>query len=150
MEYLGRILIVEDSENDVELTLAALESSNLANEVVVVNDGEQALNYLFRRGDYKDRAPGLPAVILLDVKMPKLNGIEVLREIKKDSEMKNVPVVMLTSSKEEPDVAECYRLGANAYVVKPVDFEQFKECVVKLGMFWAVINEPPPGIERGV
>ncbi len=148
MDYLGRILIVEDCEKDIELTLAALDSNNLANEVVVVNDGEQALDYLHRRGPFKDRSGGLPAVILLDVKMPKMGGIDVLKELKNEASLSRIPVVMLTSSKEEPDVAESYRLGANAYVVKPVDFEQFKECVVKLGLFWAVINEPPPGLKR--
>jgi CheY-like chemotaxis protein len=145
MKELGRILLAEDSAADVELTLAALAEHNLANEVVVVRDGAEALDYLLRRGAYKDRTNGLPAVVLLDLKMPKLDGLEVLRTLKGHPELRHVPVVMLTSSREEQDLVESYRLGVNAYVVKPVDFSQFQEAVKQLGMFWAVINEPPPG-----
>jgi CheY-like chemotaxis protein len=145
MGDLGRILLAEDSDADVELTLAALAEHNLANEVVVVRDGAEALDYLHRRGRYKDRGPGEPAVILLDLKMPKVDGLEVLREVKNDAELRKVPVVMLTSSREEQDLVESYRLGVNAYVVKPVDFGRFLEAVKQLGMFWAVVNEPPPG-----
>jgi CheY-like chemotaxis protein len=150
MKELGRILLAEDSAADVELTLAALGEHNLANEVVVVHDGAEALDYLLRRGAYKDRANALPAVVLLDLKMPKMDGLEVLRSLKSDPELRHLPVVMLTSSREEQDLVESYRLGVNAYVVKPVDFSQFQEAVKQLGMFWAVINEPPPGsLARG-
>jgi CheY-like chemotaxis protein len=145
MKELGRILLAEDSAADVELTLAALAEHNLANEVVVVRDGAEALDYLLRRGVHQDRTNGLPAVVLLDLKMPKLDGLEVLRALKGEPALRHVPVVMLTSSREEQDLVESYRLGVNAYVVKPVDFSQFQEAVKQLGMFWAVINEPPPG-----
>jgi CheY-like chemotaxis protein len=145
MKELGRILLAEDSAADVELTLAALAEHNLANEVVVVRDGAEALDYLLRRGAHANRTTGLPAVVLLDLKMPKVDGLEVLRALKGDAELRHVPVVMLTSSREEQDLVESYRLGVNAYVVKPVDFAQFQEAVKQLGMFWAVINEPPPG-----
>jgi CheY-like chemotaxis protein len=150
MSDIGRILLAEDSAADVELTLAALAEHNLVNEVVVVRDGAEALDYLYRRGAYSERPPGLPAVILLDLKMPKVDGLEVLRSLKGDGGLRRVPVVMLTSSREEQDLVESYRLGVNAYVVKPVDFTQFQEAVKQLGMFWAVINEPPPGsLARG-
>jgi len=145
MGDLGRILLAEDSDADLELTLAALAEHNLANEVVVARDGAEALEYLQRRGAYQERGPGQPAVILLDLKMPKVDGLEVLRTVKKDPALQRVPVVMLTSSREERDLVESYQLGANAYVVKPVDFTQFLEAVKQLGMFWAVVNEPPPG-----
>jgi CheY-like chemotaxis protein len=145
MSDLGRILLAEDSDADLELTLAALGEHNLANEVVVARDGAEALEYLQRRGKYKDRGPGQPAVILLDLKMPRMDGLEVLRAVKEDPELRRVPVVMLTSSREEQDLVESYKLGVNAYVVKPVDFTQFLEAVKQLGMFWAVVNEPPPG-----
>lgn len=144
MKPLRRILLVEDSLNDIDLTLAALEEHNLANEVVVVRDGAEALDYLYRRGSYTGRDASQPVVILLDIKMPKVNGIEVLRRMKSDPALKNLPVVMLTSSKEEPDLAACYALGANAYVVKPVDFQQFVAAVKQVGIFWAVLNQPPP------
>jgi len=144
MKRLRRILLVEDSLNDIDLTLAALEEHHLANEVVVTRDGEEALDYLYRRGQFASRDHNLPAVVLLDIKMPKVNGIEVLRQMKSDAVLKNLPVVMLTSSKEEPDLATCYDLGANAYVVKPVDFQQFVDAVKQVGAFWAVLNEPPP------
>ena len=149
MSDLGRILLAEDSEADVELTLAALAHHNLANEVVVVRDGAEALDYLLRRGAFSGRGPGLPAVVLLDLKMPRVDGLEVLRTIKADEQLRKLPVVMLTSSREERDLVESYRLGVNAYVVKPVDFSQFVEAVKQLGMFWAVINEPPPGTVAG-
>ncbi|MBI4548385.1 MAG: response regulator [Ignavibacteriae bacterium] len=145
MTELKRILLAEDNPNDIELTLAALEEHHLANEVVVTHDGAEALDYLYRRGRYAMRRNGNPAVILLDLKMPKLDGLEVLRKLKSDPEFKSIPVVMLTSSREEKDLVESYKLGVNAYVVKPVDFQQFIDAVKQLGVFWALINEPPPG-----
>ncbi len=144
MNELKKILIAEDDKNDVELTLTALEEFNLANVVVVVNDGEEALDYLYCRGKFADRIMGNPAVIFLDIKMPKVTGLEVLKQIKSDDSLKMVPAVILTSSREERDLVEGYKLGANAYVVKPVDFEEFIRAVKQLGLFWAVINEPPP------
>lgn len=150
MSDLKRILLVEDSTNDIELTLAALEENHLANEVVVVRDGAEAIDYLFRRGIFKMRAPGNPAVVLLDLKLPKVDGMQVLRSLKSDNDLKSVPVVMLTSSREEQDLVSSYHLGVNAYVVKPVDFSEFVQALSKLGLFWAVINEPPPGsVGRG-
>jgi CheY-like chemotaxis protein len=143
---LKRIVLAEDNPNDVELTLAALSEINLANEVVVVRDGAEALDYLFRRQQYANRPAGNPAVLLLDLKMPKLDGLEVLRALKSDDQLKTVPVVMLTSSREEQDLVSSYKLGANAYVVKPVDFRSFIDAVRHLGAFWAVVNEPPPGV----
>jgi CheY-like chemotaxis protein len=145
MSTLGRILIVEDDPNDVELTLTALEEYKLANEVVVTRDGEEALDYLYCRGKYKTRSNGNPAVLLLDLKLPKRDGREVLQQIKSDDKLKMIPVVVLTSSHEEKDVVASYKLGVNAYVVKPVDFHEFVNAVKELGVFWAVINEPPPG-----
>ncbi len=145
MADLKRILLVEDNPNDVEMTLAALEENHLANEVVVVRDGAEALDYLYRRGVFKLRAPGNPAVVLLDIKLPKVDGVEVLRQVKADPELRRVPVVMLTSSREEQDLVATYDLGVNAYVVKPVDFSEFVQALNKLGLFWAVVNEPPPG-----
>jgi CheY-like chemotaxis protein len=142
---LGRILIVEDDPNDVELTLTALADYNLANEVVVTRDGQQALDYLYSRGQYSARPGGNPAVMLLDLKLPKINGLEVLQQIRSDERLKMIPVVVLTSSNEEKDVIRSYSLGVNAYVVKPVDFHEFVNAVKELGVFWAVINEPPPG-----
>ena len=142
---LKRILLVDDSSHDVELTLAALEENRLANEVVVVRDGEEALDYLYGRGVFKLRAHGHPAVVLLDLKLPKVDGLEVLKQIKKDPELRAVPVVMLTSSREEKDLVTSYDLGVNAYVVKPVDFHEFVDSLRELGLFWAVINQPPPG-----
>jgi len=139
-----RILVVEDCEQDIELTLAALEGHNVANEVDVARDGAEALDYLYRRGAFASRIGDLPVVILLDLKMPRVDGLEVLRRIKADPELKKIPVVMLTSSREEQDLVTSYALGVNAYVVKPVDFQQFMESVKQLGCFWAVINEPPP------
>jgi CheY-like chemotaxis protein len=141
---LKRIVLAEDNPNDVELTLAALSDINLANEVVVVRDGAEALDYLFRRNQYAQRPPGNPAVLLLDLKMPKIDGLDVLRAIKADDQLKTIPVVMLTSSREEQDLVSSYKLGVNAYVVKPVDFRAFIDAVRQMGAFWAVINEPPP------
>jgi len=148
MAELKRILLAEDNPKDVELTLTALDEHNLANEVVVVNDGAEALDYLYRRGKFAMRADNDPAVVLLDLKMPKVDGLEVLRTIKKDDNLKTIPLVILTSSREEKDLVESYKLGVNAYVVKPVNFQQFIEAVKELGAFWAVVNEPPPGSVR--
>ena len=148
MAELKRILLVEDDAHDIEMTLAALEENHLANEVVVVRDGADALDYLYRRGIYKMRAPGNPAVVLLDIKLPKVDGKEVLRQIKSDAGLRTVPIVMLTSSREEQDLLGSYNLGVNAYVVKPVDFHEFVQALNKLGLFWAVVNEPPPGALR--
>lgn len=147
-QHLGRILLADDDPNDVELSLIALADYHVANEVVVVGDGEEALDYLYRRGDHKTRPEGNPMVLLLDLKMPKIDGLEVLRVIKTDEQFKTMPVVVLTSSREERDLAESYQLGVNAYVVKPVDFHEFVNAVKQLGVFWAVINEPPPGSVR--
>jgi len=138
-----KILLAEDDPQDVELTLAALEEFHLANQVVVVHDGERALDYLYRRGEFKTRAEGLPILVLLDLKMPKVSGLEVLKIIKADEHLKTIPVVVLSSSRETPDLIECYRHGVNAYVVKPVDFAEFMKAVKQLGIFWAAINEPP-------
>jgi CheY-like chemotaxis protein len=145
MSNLGRILLVEDDPKDVELTLTALEEYKLANEVVVVHDGEEALDYLYRRGAFATRATDNPAVLLLDLKLPKVDGLEVLQQIKADAKLKLIPVVVLTSSHEERDMVTSYKLGVNAYVVKPVDFHEFVNAVKELGIFWALVNEPPPG-----
>lgn len=144
MKPLKRILLVEDDPNDIELTLNALEEYNLSNEIVVARDGVEALDYLYRRGNFAKRPAGHPVVIMLDLKLPKLDGVQVLRQIKTDQTLRLVPVVVLTSSKESQDLAECYKLGANAYVVKPVRFSEFIEAVKHIGIFWAMINEPPP------
>jgi len=144
MTKVHKILLAEDNPNDVELSLEALGEYNLANEVVVVRDGSEALDYLYCRGSFSNRTNGNPAVILLDIKMPKVNGLEVLKQIRGDEKLKTIPVVMLTSSREEKDLVISYNLGANAYVVKPVDFQQFITAVKEIGLFWAVINEPPP------
>ena len=148
MNELGRILIVEDDPKDVELTLTALEEYNLANEVVVTRDGEEALDYLYCRGNFKMRTSDNPAVLLLDLKLPKVDGLEVLQQVKSDEKMKMIPVVVLTSSREERDMVASYKLGVNAYVVKPFDFHEFVNAIKELGVFWAVINEPPPGSVR--
>ena len=145
---IKNILLVEDDPRDVELTLAALEEHRLANKVAVVDNGAEALDYLYRRGKFKSRAGGNPVVVLLDNKMPKLNGLEVLKTLKADDQLKTIPVVVLTSSRETPDLIEFYKHGVNAYVVKPVDFADFMEAVRQVGMFWAVINEPPPPTGR--
>jgi CheY-like chemotaxis protein len=150
MDTLGRILMVEDDPKDVELTLTALEEYNLANEVVVTRDGQEALDYLYCRGQYSARASDNPAVLLLDLKLPKVDGLEVLHQIKSDDRLKLIPVVVLTSSREERDMMRSYQLGVNAYVVKPVDFHEFVNAVRELGVFWAVINQPPPGSVKKV
>jgi CheY-like chemotaxis protein len=141
---IKNILLVEDDIRDVELTLAALEEHHLSNNVFVVHDGAEALDYLYHRGKYTIRAPGNPVVVLLDNKMPKVSGLEVLKTMKADEHLKLIPVVVLTSSRETPDLVEFYKHGVNAYVVKPVDFNAFMEAVKKLGVFWAAVNEPPP------
>ena len=138
-----KILLVDDNSNDIELALASLEESNLANEVAVARDGVEALDYLYRRGSFADRPSGHPVVVFLDLKMPKIDGLEVLRQIKGDPELKSIPTVVLTSSREEQDLVESYHLGANAYVVKPVAFESFVEVVKQLGLFWVLTNEAP-------
>ena len=148
MENLGRILMVEDDPNDVELTMTALEGYNLANEVIVTRDGEEALDYLYHRGEYATRSSDHPAVILLDLKLPKIDGLEVLRQVKSDGNLKMIPVVVLTSSREEKDLVSSYKLGVNAYVVKPVDFHEFVNAIKELGVFWAIINAAPPGSVR--
>ena len=142
---LKPILLVEDDARDLELTLVALERSQLANEVVIVRDGAMALEYLQREGEWAARPAGNPAVILLDLKLPKVNGLEVLQAVRGSEQLRSIPVVMLTSSQEETDVMRSYSLGVNAYVVKPVEFKQFITAIADLGMFWAVLNEPPPG-----
>jgi CheY-like chemotaxis protein len=145
MTTLKRVLYAEDNPRDAELTLDALAEHRLANEVVHVRDGAEALDYLYRRGQFADRGPGQPAVVLLDLKMPKVDGLEVLRTIKADPELRVIPVVVMTSSSEEGDLVCSYKLGVNAYVVKPVKFQEFVEAVRQIGSFWAVMNEPPPG-----
>jgi len=148
MNGLGRILLVEDDPKDVELTLTALEEYNLANEVVVARDGEEALDYLYCRGNFKARSKENPAVMLLDLKLPRVDGLEVLKTVRSNGKLKFIPVVVLTSSREEKDMVQSYQLGVNAYVVKPVDFHEFVNAIKELGVFWAVINEPPPGSVR--
>jgi len=148
MSALKRILLAENDPRDIELTLKALGEYRLANEVFVVNDGEQALDYIYRRGAFKDIPEGLPAVILLDLKMPLVSGLEVLQEVKADERLRQVPIVVMTSSREDSDLQECYRLGVNAYVVKPLDFLGFVEAVKTVGLFWAMLNEPPPICSR--
>ena len=145
---LKPILLVEDNPRDLDLSLRALARSNLANEVVVARDGEEAWQYLAREGAYASRPRGNPAVVLLDLKLPKLDGVEVLDRIRKHPEMGALPVVMLTASREQTDVARSYALGVNAYVVKPLEFTEFLEAIRDLGVFWAVLNEPPPGSLR--
>ena len=140
---LKRILLAEDDPRDVELILQGLRSSYLANDVMVVGDGAEALDYLHRRGRFAERPDTLPALVILDIKMPKVNGLEVLREIRNTKGMAGVPVVIMTSSREESDVDAAYALGCNAFVVKPVSFKDFIETVKTLGLFWAVLNEPP-------
>ena len=145
MEPRARILLVEDDPRDVELTMTALEDYNLTNEVVVVHDGEEALDYLYCRGKFESRINQNPAVMLLDLKLPKIDGLEVLEKVKSDEKLRMIPVVVLTSSREERDMVASYKLGVNAYVVKPVDFHEFVNAIKELGVFWAIINEPPPG-----
>jgi CheY-like chemotaxis protein len=148
MADLKPILLVEDNPKDLELTLAALEQCQLANAVEIVRDGAEALDYLYKRASFEGRNTGDPAVVLLDLKLPKVDGLEVLEQIKNDPDIRHTPVVMLTSSREERDLVKSYSLGVNAFVVKPVGFEQFFEAIRDLGMFWAVLNEPPPGGQR--
>lgn len=144
MEPLKHILLVEDDPKDIELTLAALEEYSLINEIVVARDGVEALDYLYRRGMFKERPGGNPVVVLLDLKMPKLDGVQVLQQLASDPQLRLIPVVVLTSSRESRDLEECYKLGVNAYVVKPVRFTEFIEAVKQIGVFWMLINEPPP------
>ena len=141
---LRPILLVEDSLPDVELTLAALQQNKIANEIIVARHGGEALDYLYRQGQFQQREPGHPVVVFLDLKMPKVDGLEVLSKMKSDPALKVIPVVMLTSSREEADLVKSYKLGVNAYVVKPVGFDQFSDAIRQLGIFWAVLNEPPP------
>jgi DNA-binding response OmpR family regulator len=148
MESIGRILLVEDDPKDTELTMTALEEYNLSNEVVVATDGEEALDYLYYRGKFQRRSGENPAVMLLDLKLPKIDGLEVLQRVKADDTLKMIPVVVLTSSREERDMLSSYKLGVNAYVVKPVDFHEFVNAIKELGVFWAIINEAPPGSVR--
>jgi CheY-like chemotaxis protein len=148
MKTFKRILLAEDDLNDVELTVNALSEHNLANDILVVRDGAEALDYLYRRGAFAQEPAGNPIVILLDLKMPKMDGIQVLRQIKSDKNLQTIPVVILTSSRESQDLQTCYQLGVNAYVVKPVKFSDFIEAVKEIGVFWALINEPPPNSAR--
>lgn len=143
MENLKRILLAEDNLEDVELTLAALEGHHLANQVMVVRDGADALDYLHRRGPFENRIDPQPVVIFLDIKMPKIDGVEVLRQIKAEPKLQTIPVVMVTSSREQQDLLRSYQLGANSYVVKPIDFDQFVNAIQELGLYWAVLNELP-------
>lgn len=144
MTQLRPILLVEDSAQDIELVLAALKKNKFANEVVVARDGAEALDYLYGRGKFDHRPAALPIVMLLDLKMPRMDGLEVLRQVKSDERLRIIPVVMLTSSREEADLVKSYQLGVNAYVVKPVVFQEFVDAIKLTGNFWAVVNEPPP------
>ena len=144
MAGLKPILLVEDNPNDIELTLAALESSQLANQIVICRDGAEALDFIYRRGQHENRQVEDPAVVLLDLKLPKVDGLEVLGAVKGDPATRGIPVVMLTSSREETDVIRSYDLGVNAFVVKPVGFDEFFAAIKELGVFWALLNEPPP------
>ena len=143
-----RILLADDNPNDVELAICALEELGMADEVAVVNDGDEALDYLHRRGQYADRELGYPIVLLLDMKMPKMSGLQVLQEMKADAVLRTIPVVMLTSSREERDLAQSYKAGVNAYIVKPVDFEKFIGAVKEVASFWGRVNQPPPVLAR--
>lgn len=149
MTDLRPILLVEDNPRDLELTLAALAKCNLANEIVIARDGAEALDYLHCRNDFAERQPGDPAVVLLDLKLPKIDGLEVLEQVKRDPQRRQIPIVMLTSSREERDLVRSYELGVNAFVVKPVNFNEFHEAIQDLGMFWAILNEPPPYLQAG-
>lgn len=142
--HLREILVVDDNDNDVELMLLGLRVLNLANEIVVVRDGAEGLDYLYKRGSYADRGGDVPLFVLLDLHMPRMDGIEMLAELRADENMRTLPVIIMSSSKEDPDLRRCYSLGINAYVVKPVDFDQFSRTVTQMGVFWALINEPPP------
>ena len=143
MKAMKAIILVEDNPHDAELALTTFQELNLANEVIVLNDGMEVLDYLYCRGKYERRTGGHPAVILLDLNMPKMSGVEVLRAIKNDEYLRAIPIVMLTSSREERDLADCYKMGTTAYVVKPVDFQQFVQVMKHLGRFWALVNEQP-------
>ena len=144
MDHEVEVLLIEDNMNDAELTIRALKTNNLANKLIHLKDGAEALDFIFAQGNYSDRNIGnSPKVILLDLKMPKVNGLEVLRKIKADERTKKIPVVVLTSSKEDPDIQECYRLGVNSYVVKPVDFKAFMKAISELGLYWMILNQPP-------
>ena len=145
---LKPILLVEDNPKDVELSLVALSKTQLANEVVVVRDGVEALDYLRCTGDFAGRAQGNPAVVLLDLKLPKIDGLQVLEQVKRDPDLQSIPVVILTASREEKDLLRSYKNGVNAYVVKPVSFKEFITAIQELGVFWALLNEPPPGSLR--
>jgi CheY-like chemotaxis protein len=149
MEILKRILLVEDDLNDIELSLTALAEYNIVNEVVTARDGVEALDYLYRRGSFSQRPAGNPVVILLDLKMPRMDGVQVLRQLKADAQLRLIPVVILSSSRESQDLEECYRLGTNAYVVKPVRFFKFVEAVKHIGIFWSLINELPSDSAQG-
>jgi CheY-like chemotaxis protein len=144
MPDLRPILLVEDSPKDLELTLAALQKCQLANDIVVARDGEEAIDFLYSAGRFAKRPDGDPAVVLLDLKLPKIDGLEVLERVKNDPALRHIPVVMLTSSREEQDLVRSYELGVNAFVVKPVEFTKFFEAIEDLGVFWAILNEPPP------
>lgn len=147
MADLRPILLVEDNPRDLELTLAALAKCQLANDIIVARDGAEALDFLYSRGQFAGRDPGPPAVVLLDLKLPKVDGLEVLQTVKNDALRRQIPVVMLTASREERDLLRSYELGVNAFVVKPVDFNAFFEAIQDLGMFWAILNEPPPRVD---
>jgi CheY-like chemotaxis protein len=149
MKNLKRILLVEDDPKDIELTIAALSEHNLANEIAVARDGVEAMDYLYRRGSFAQRPADNPAVIMLDLKMPRMDGLQVLQQLKGDEHLRLIPVVVLTSSRESLDLQECYRLGANAYVVKPVRFIEFVEAVKQIGLFWVLLNQPAPDDTRG-
>ena len=148
MSAIRTILLAEDSLADAEMAIDALREANLANPIVHVNDGAEAMDYLYARGAYEGRTGGEPAVLLLDIKMPRMDGLEVLQQLRTDERLRRIPVVMLTSSREEPDLLRAYELGVNAYVVKPVEFKEFVAAISDLGVFWAVLNEPPPGSLR--
>ncbi|MBB1250758.1 MULTISPECIES: response regulator [unclassified Rhizobium] len=148
MPELRPILLVEDSPRDLELTLTALEKCQLANEIVIARDGAEAIDYLFREGVQAERTPGDPTVVLLDLKLPKVDGLEVLERVKSNDRLRHIPIVMLTSSREEQDLIRSYELGVNAFVVKPVEFNEFFKAIQDLGVFWALLNEPPPGNRR--
>lgn len=142
---IKRILLVEDNANDIELILTGLAENNLANEVIVVRDGEEALDYLFRRGIFRLRREGHPILVMLDLKLPKIDGLEVLTQMKSKTDLRQIPVVILTASREESDLISSYNLGVNGYVIKPLDFHEFVDAIKSLGLFWAVVNQPPPG-----
>ncbi len=143
-QRLRDILVVDDNDNDVELMLLGLSSLKLANSIAVARDGVEGLDYLYRRGRFAGRSGEHPLFVLLDLNMPRMGGIAMLTEMRRDEDMRTVPVVVMTSSREDPDLRRCYDLGINAYVVKPVDFDQFSRTVTNLGIFWALVNEPPP------